>query len=280
MHCLRRASQPKVLLMTFLRTSRLGFLTPLLLVAAPLRAVNQPSPQAIAGFNSYIQQVESRLAQQHQSAATFLAPEDYSRLCHGDLLIEHLTPAQQSFPGAMLHHWRGTIFVPGATAADFDRLLRNVPAYPQVFSPQVLRVNVLSQNRDRYQIEMCLRQHHVLTIVLGARYNVTFSQLDPNHRYSISRSTRVAEIASPGAFTEHDFPPNQANGFLWRMNTYWSYEQRDGGLVLQLESVSLTRSIPYGLGWAVTPLVESIPRESLEFTLRSVRKALSKQKGN
>jgi hypothetical protein len=38
---------------------------------------------------------------------------------------------------------------------------------------------------------------------------------------------------------------------------------------MQIESVSLTRSIPTGLGWAVGPFVESVPRESLEFTLRS-----------
>ncbi|MGH9588399.1 MAG: hypothetical protein ACRD3F_15730 [Acidobacteriaceae bacterium] len=116
--------------------------------------------------------------------------------------------------------------------------------------------------------------------MLDAAYNVTFGQLDPDHRYSISRSTRIAEIANPGTPSEHTLPPSQAHGFLWRMNTYWSYEQRDGGLVLQLESVSLSRSIPFGLGWAVTPLVERIPRESLEFTLQSARKALGNQKGN
>ena len=255
-------------------------LATLLLIAAPAASRAQPSPQAITGFNSYIQRLESRLAQQHQSAATFLIPENESNLRQGDLIIEQLTPAHQPLPGAMLHHWRGTIFVPHATAAGFDRLLQNFPVYPQVFSPQVLRTKVVSQNQNQYRIQMRFRQRHVLTVVLDASYNVTFHQLDPDHSDSISRSTRIAEIASPGTPSEHSLPPNQAHGFLWRMNTYWSCEQRDGGLVIQLESVSLTRSIPFGLGWAVTPLVESIPRESLEFTLRSVRNALSKQKGN
>jgi hypothetical protein len=60
------------------------------------------------------------------------------------------------------------------------------------------------------------------------------------------------------------------------MNTYWSYEERDGGLYLQIESVSLTRSIPTGLGWLIGPFVESVPRESLEFTLQATRDALKK----
>ncbi len=63
--------------------------------------------------------------------------------------------------------------------------------------------------------------------------------------------------------------PSEEHGFLWRLNTYWSYEERDGGLYMQIESVSLTRSIPNGLAWIIRPFVESIPRESLEFTLRA-----------
>jgi hypothetical protein len=45
---------------------------------------------------------------------------------------------------------------------------------------------------------------------------------------------------------------------------------------MQIESVTLTRSIPTGLGWVIGPFVESIPRESLEFTLRSACDALRK----
>jgi hypothetical protein len=69
---------------------------------------------------------------------------------------------------------------------------------------------------------------------------------------------------------------SEEHGFLWRLNTYWSYEERDGGLYLQIESISLSRSIPLGLGWALRPYVESVPRESLEFTLRSARNAIRK----
>jgi hypothetical protein len=85
-----------------------------------------------------------------------------------------------------------------------------------------------------------------------------------------SRSTRVEEIGGDG----QSLSAADAHGFLWRMNTYWSYEERDGGLYMQLESVSLTRSIPTGLGWAVGPFVESVPKESIEFTLRAVMKAV------
>jgi hypothetical protein len=43
---------------------------------------------------------------------------------------------------------------------------------------------------------------------------------------------------------------------------------------VQCEAVSLTRDIPTGLGWLIAPFIESVPKESLEFTLRSTRAAV------
>ena len=51
-------------------------------------------------------------------------------------------------------------------------------------------------------------------------------------------------------------------------------EERDGGVYVECESVSLTRDIPFGLGWAVGPFVTSLPRESLELTLTKTRETL------
>jgi hypothetical protein len=121
---------------------------------------------------------------------------------------------------------------------------------------------------------MRVRQHHVITVVLDATYDVTFGQRDARHRYSTSKSMRISEIESPGTIAERTLDASEEHGFLWRLNTWWTYEERDAGLYLQIESVSLTRAIPRGLGWAIRPYVESIPRESIEFTLRASCNAL------
>jgi hypothetical protein len=253
-----------------------------LLAAAGICALAEPSPAALSAFNAYADAVESRLARQHQSQDGFLAPlaspeQSELRLRRGELIVEQLTPATGAvFSGAMLHHWRGTAFVPGATAADFERLMKDFNAYPQHFSPQVLEAKVLTQQGDHLQAVMRVRQKHVLTVVMDTAYDIVFGRLDARHGYSISRSTQISEIASPGTRAERALTSSEEHGFLWRMNTYWSYEERDGGLTMQIESVSLTRSIPTGLGWAVRPFVESVPRESLEFTLRSACRALRK----
>ena len=256
-------------------------MTAALALCFSVRARAEPKPAAVASFNANISTVESRLAQQHQSAGSFLAPVDHGRLRKGELIIEKLAPdSPPGFPGAMLHHWRGTAFVPGAKAADFERLMRNFNAYPQYYAPQVVQAKILSQQDDHYQVVMRVKQHHVITVVMDTSYEVTFApsrlQSDSPRGYSISRSTRISEIEDAGTPKEHPLPPNEAHGFLWRLNTYWSYEELDGGLYIQIESVSLTRAIPTGLGWVIGPFVESVPRESLEFTLRSTSKALKR----
>lgn len=252
----------------------------LVFVAAPSCIMGEPSPAASSTFDSYITTVESRLAQQHRSPDAFLAlvtPQNEIRLRRGELIVEKLTPSGSAdLPGALLHHWRGTAFAPGAKAADFEQLMKNFSSYPQYFSPQVLQAKVLTQRDDHFQAQMRVRQKHVITVVMDTTYDIDFGRLDGQHGYSLSRSTRISEIGSPGTSSEHALNSHEEHGFLWRLNTYWSYEERDGGLYMQIESVSLTRSIPVGLGWVVRPFVESVPRESLEFTLRSTCNALRK----
>jgi hypothetical protein len=222
------------------------------------------------------------LAQQHGSPEAFLTsaasdPQSEARLRRGDLIIERVTPAASAaLPGAMLHHWRGTAFVPGATVADFEGMMRDLDSFPRYFSPQVLQARVVARQGDRLEASMRVRQRHVITVVMDTAYDVRFGRLDSRHGYSVSRSVRISEIASPGTPSEHVLTADEEHGFLWRQNTYWSYEERDGGLYMQIESVSLSRSIPTGFAWAIRPFVESVPRDSLEFTLRSTCNALRK----
>jgi hypothetical protein len=255
----------------------------LLFLDAPRSLMAEPAPAAVAAFNAYSRSIETRLVQQHRSRDAFLAPvgpdlrSAEARLRSGDLIVERLTPPTDAgFSGALLHHWRGTAFAPGAKAADFERLMRDFKAYPQHFSPQVLQARVLTQGGDNMQAQMRLRQHHVITVVMDTTYDIAFGQLDVRHGYSLSESTRIEEIGAAGTPAERALNASQEHGFLWRLNTYWSYEERDGGLYLQIEAVSLTRSIPAAFAWAIRPYVESIPRESMEFTLRSACNAVRK----
>src|SRR5271154_6487336 len=148
-----------------------GLWSLLIFVAASGCVAEEPSAGAVQAFNFYVSGIESRLGQQHRSAEAFLAsgalaPQNERRLRGGGLIVEELTPSGgTALPGALLHHWRGTAFAPGATAADFDRLMKNFGAYPQYFSPQVLRAKATAQGDGRMEAEMRVRQRHVITVV-------------------------------------------------------------------------------------------------------------------
>ena len=88
---------------------------------------------------------------------------------------------------------------------------------------------------------------------------------------SRSFTTRIAEIEDAGEATESEKPVGDDRGFLWRLNSYWRFQEEDGGGFVECESISLSRSIPFGLGWLIKGCVESIPRESLENKLASIR---------
>src|SRR5277367_291039 len=93
------------------------------------RVVAEPSAAAVTAFNAYVSGVEARLGRQHGSQKDFVALAgalSEERLRRGELVVEQLTPSTgEDAPGALLHHWRGTAFVPGGKAADFERLLRD-----------------------------------------------------------------------------------------------------------------------------------------------------------
>jgi hypothetical protein len=250
-----------------------------LAAVAGMAAAEEPTPAAQAGFDAYVRRVETRIGQergqQRGQAGTILAPVDGKRVRAGEVVVEELTPkGHAELPGALIHDWRGTAFVPGATAAEFERMMRDFADYPKTFAPQVEAVRVIATDGDDASVTMRVKQQHVITVVLDTTYAITYARAGAGSGMKWgtidSRSTQVKEIGGDGralsAADEH--------GFLWRMNTYWSYEERDGGLYVQLESVSLTRGIPTGLGWAVGPFVESVPKESIEFTVRAVMKAV------
>jgi hypothetical protein len=130
--------------------------------------------------------------------------------------------------------------------------------------------------RDGNDFQVLLRFHKkkVVTSVLDTEHDVHYAMIDSTHALSRSHTTRVQEVENAGEADERLEPEGHDRGLLWRMNTYWRFEERDGGTYVESQSISLTRDIPTGLGWLVGPFVHSIPRESLTFTLGTTRSAV------
>jgi hypothetical protein len=133
---------------------------------------------------------------------------------------------------------------------------------------------LIRHDGNEYQIYYRLVKKKVITITLNTNHDVQYFPIDATHCRSRSVATRIAEVADADTPSEHEKPVGHDGGFMWRLNSYWRFEEQDGGVYVEAESISLTRDIPMGLGWMLKPFVTTIPRESLLMTLGSTRSAV------
>jgi hypothetical protein len=257
----------------------------ILLASCPVRAV-QLKPETDAAFNRYVQLTEQRMQNDLQSGP-FLwidgpsmqqREERYQQLKRGEIVTERLETldrgAAMQVPGGLIHHWMGIVFIPGASLRQTLALLQAYDEHSRIYAPRVIRSKLIQHNGDDFKVFLRLRETKIVTVVLDTEYDVHYVQLDSTRACSQSYSTRVEEVENAGQPSEHEKPVGNDSGFLWRLNSYWRFRARDGGVFVQLEAISLTRDIPEGLGWLIRPFITSIPRESLVFTLNRTREAL------
>jgi hypothetical protein len=142
------------------------------------------------------------------------------------------------------------------------------------YAPDVERSKIESRAGDHFRIFLRFRRHKVITVVLNTEHDVDYFHDAPGRAHSRSSAVRIAEVENAGKSDEREKTPGDDGGYLWRMETWWRMEERDGGVYVQSEVASLTRDIPTGFGWMIGPFVTGIPKETLTFTLEATRKAV------
>lgn len=216
------------------------------------------SPAASRAFQEYVATVEAKLAQRN------FAP----------INLEDIHGGSWPVPGGLLHDWRGARLVPRASAADMLTLLRDCRDFPKYYAPEVQSCTVLASHGDFSRILVRFQKRNVVTVTLDAEYDVTTHALGPHTGYERSVSTHIWEVDDPGTKRERRRPEGNDDGFLWRLNSYWTFAEVPGGLLIECEAVSLTRDVPAGLNWLVAPIIAQLPRQSLDLTLTATAKVL------
>ena len=108
---------------------------------------------------------------------------------------------------------------------------------------------LIARNGNNFKINLRFLKQKVVTVVLDTDHDVTFTSIDARHAASLAHTTRVSEIENAGKPNERALPPGGGWGFLWKMDTYWRFAERDGGTYVQCETISLTRDILWpGMG--------------------------------
>jgi hypothetical protein len=246
-------------------------------------------PKTVAAFDRYVQSTEARINGEVSQTDKFLyvdglPPERRAQvlaaLKRGEIFMERLQTLDASghkleAPEAIIHHWLGAVFVPGANLRETIALVQDYNRHQDIYKPEVVRSRLLTHQGNDFTIYYRLRKKKVITVTLNTNHDVHYFPLDSTRWYSRSYSTRIAEVADADTPNEREKPIGHDGGFLWRINSYWKFEEKGGGVYIECESISLTRDIPTGLGWLIRPFVTSIPKESLEMTMGSTRAALA-----
>jgi hypothetical protein len=228
------------------------------------------TPEAVAAFDRYVTQAESRMSRE---------PARDAKLRGGELRITAGGAGLDAqAPGGMIQDWIGSMFIPGATLAQVQSVLRDYANYKNFYRPKVIDSKQVSHKGDEYDVFLRLYEKHVLTVVLNSTYHVQYEMPDAEHLLVTSRSTRIAEVKDPDKSYTEEAPPGDDTGFLWRLNSYWRFAAAGGGVYAQCEAISLSRDVPLGLGWMLKGFLERFPKESMMNTLRGTRAAVENLK--
>jgi hypothetical protein len=255
----------------------------------PSLRAEQLTKETEEAFARYVRATESRMDQELAGRGGFLWVDDlpqpsreqaYADLRNGQILIHasqgNDSASALSVPGGLIHDWTGIVFIPGVSIPEVMSVLQDYDHAARYYGPQVLKSRLLEHSGNDFRVFFRLEQVHVVTVVLDTEYAVHYTFLDATHAFSRSYSTRIAEVQNAGESQERELPIGNDHGFLWRLYSYWRFYQSEDGLYVQCTAISLTRSVPSGLGWLVRPFLETIPGDSLRFTLEATRNALAK----
>jgi hypothetical protein len=250
----------------------------ILLATVPAGAT-QLKKETLEAFEAYVRANETRLEARRSDGPFLWVDESSARLAQvrqGKVIIEARTgKGDVGVPDGLIHDWLGAVFIPHATLAATLAWLQDYDHNSLAYRPEVLDSRILSRNGNEFRVYMRLSKKKIITVVLDTEHDIRYFQLDPARWYSRSYSSRISELVNPGKPDERRLPPGDDHGFLWRIYSYWRFQERDGGVYVECQAVSLTRDVPTGLGWLIEPIIRDLPRQSLEHTLRATRDAVT-----
>ncbi len=241
--------------------------------------------KTVAAWERYVLATERRIAGELDDAERFLAldfaegaAEARRKVLAGGVVVERMQARDAAggkikVPSGAVHHWRGSILIPGITLDDLLHGLMHAVA-PEEIQKDVLESRLIASDGDRREVFLKVRRESVVTVHYNTEHRVVYSRHRPGRASSRSASTRIAELEDAGSPAEREKPIGRDRGFLWRLNAYWRYQAVDGGVIVECESVSLSRGVPPVLNWMIRPIINRTARAALSDTLTSMARVL------
>jgi hypothetical protein len=257
----------------------LSALLGLLLFSSGIASAADLKPETIQAFDQYITATEARLEPRFKGDH-FLwsdeSPEIRQTVLRGAIVIQPQTgTGTQPVKGGLVEDWIGAVFIPHASLKGVLAIVQDYDHHADVYKPDIQSAKLVSRSGDDFRMRMrVLKAKLFLSVVFNIERDVRFVAVDARREYSRSYSQRITEVSDPGKPNEHELPVGQDRGYLWRMYSYWFYEERDGGVYLTCESISLTRDVPFGMRKLFAPIIEDLPGEAVRTGMEQTRRAI------
>ncbi len=259
------------------------------LVSATVTAL-ELRPATLAGYRRYVDRTEARIAAARAGTVPLLWVDRQpaavraavlARLRRGEVVVEPVETRDEAghaieIEGGLVHHWVGTVLLPAVSIDRAAAFVQDYDAYPTIFGPFIRRARVLEHSGDHYVVAMRTFVSKIVTVVMDGDYVIDYRRVSPTELVSTTVATHLFEVHDAGHADERREPADQASGDLWRYRMYCAFEAHPDGSLEQCESITLTRPVPFLVGWLVKPLLMGIPRDTLAFTLERVRAGLAR----
>jgi len=240
----------------------------------------QLKSETLEAFDEYIRDAEQAMELALHGSPLFLwsdASPETAKQIHGGAILAQFWSGQGpvKVPDGLIHDWIGAAFIPGATVEQTVKLVQDYKNHKNIYQPEVIDSKLVTHHGSNFQIYLRLLKKKVITVVLDTYHDVHYSSLDHARWLCRSYTTRILEVEDAGSAKETTLPPDTGHGFLWRLYSYWKFQEKRGGVGVECRAISLSRNVPLGLGWIIEPIIQKLPRESLINTLEATRQALT-----
>ena len=227
----------------------------------------------VAAANAHMQE---RLSPDHRFLLSDEDPSRALKLRSGKILASPADPhIPKRVPAGLIHDWNGEAFIPNATMHDVLPVVRDYGCYKKVYQPVVVDSRAIAASESEDQFSMLLMSKSLISkTALASDFRSSYFRVSDQRWYSVSESTRIQEIAGYGTGGQHALPEDEGTGLIWRTYSITRFEERDGGVYIEVEAIVLSRDIPISLGWIAAPIVRRVSRESLITSLRQTRDAV------
>jgi len=239
----------------------------------------QLKPETLEAFEAYIREAETAAEQHLRAGGAFLwcdlEDKRTQQVRAGQIVAQFWAGrGPLKVPHGLIHDWVSAVSIPGATLESTLALIQDYDNHKNIYQPEVIASRLMRREGNDFQIYLRLLKKKIITVVLDTEHEVHYRSVDRFRCTCHSYTTRIAEVENAGGSKERVLPPDTGYVFLWRLYSYWRFEEREGGVYAECRAISLTRDVPFGLGWAIEPIIQKLPEESLIKTLEATRRAL------